>query len=32
MNYKELIITALDKIDNQKYLKYIYTLILTLLD
>lgn len=32
MDYKELIIKVLDEINNQKYLKYIYTLILTLMD
>ncbi len=32
MNYKTLIIEMISKIDNEKYLKYIYTLIKTLSD
>ena len=32
MNYKTLIIELISKIDNEKYLKYIHTLIKTLSD
>lgn len=31
MDYKNLIIELLDKIDNEKYLKYLYQLIKTFL-
>lgn len=29
MNYKKLIMELLDKLDNEKYLKYLYQLIKT---
>lgn len=32
MDYKKLIIQALDKLDNEKYLAYLYYLIITFLD
>lgn len=31
MDYKALIVKMLDKLDNEKYLRYIYQLIKTLL-
>lgn len=32
MDYKKLILELLDKLDNEKYLAYLYHLILTFLD
>lgn len=32
MDYKNLIINLIGEIENEKYLKYIYTLIKTLMD